>query len=110
MLISIGIATHLKMKNLQKRGDVFQFALRIPSDLKARYGKSHIRQSLRRLHTQEFRKLRQNDNLAPQAVTVTAKELAHAMGTLENFITLVMEQKFEEKIGRYVNLPILVAG
>lgn len=106
MIISFGQFMTLKTRYLQQRGSVFQFVMRVPSDLADRYGKASIRQSLETTDPKEairkvnalakkylaqFKLLQESPKLAPASVTVTAREIAEAYGTLDCFIDQVID-------------------
>ena len=108
MLIRISACMSLKTRYLTKRGEVFQFYLRIPTDLVARYGKQFIRQSLRtsdqrvavgkaealakRFHA-EFEAMRNNPQATPLEVSLSAKELAQALSEHDALIDQLLEPK-----------------
>lgn len=43
VIVKLGYALSIKTKYIQKRGNIYQFAMRIPSDLIGHYGQRHIR-------------------------------------------------------------------
>jgi hypothetical protein len=47
VLISLSAAVSIKIRYVQKRGNVFHFVMRVPSDLVERFGKDRIRESLK---------------------------------------------------------------
>ena len=46
MLIKLGAAISVMTQYIQRRGDTYQFCMRVPSHLHKHYGKDRIRQSL----------------------------------------------------------------
>lgn len=108
MIVNLGFAMSIKTKYIQKRGRIFQFVLRVPSDLVDTYGKRFIRKSLKtedpteavrsaehlaRRYNMEFSALRENSNLSPSDVFVSAAHLAKQYGSLDYFIEKVAEPK-----------------
>lgn len=94
MLIRLSQSMALEIRHLRKRGEIYQFYLRVPVDLVPRYGQEFIRQSLRtsderiavrkateltKRYRREFEILRGNPQVAPQGIGWSAKEIAQAI-------------------------------
>lgn len=108
MLIRLSPSMSLQTRYLTKRGDVYQFYLRIPSDLVSRYGKQFIRTSLRttdqkvavreadslaRRFFSEFAALRSNKGALPLEASHDAKGLARALAEDDTLIDYILEPK-----------------
>ncbi|MDO6443605.1 DUF6538 domain-containing protein [Marinobacter sp. 2_MG-2023] len=98
MIVKLGYALSIKTKHIQKRGNVYQFVMRVPSDLIEHYGLKLIRQSLRtddpkvaaksaktlaQSYNAEFAALRNNSKLAPCHVLDTGSRMAEHYSTLD---------------------------
>lgn len=105
MLIQIGAALSVMAQYIQRRGDVFQFCIRVPTHLHKSYGKQRIRQSLNtkdehkalreveklaRKYLDEFKVLTDGVKATP-ADTTLAGELLAEKYNLEMFIDHVAE-------------------
>jgi integrase len=105
MLIQIGAALSVMAQYIQRRGDVFQFCIRVPTHLHKHYGKTRIRQSLNtkdelkalreveklaRKYQAEFKVLTDGAKVTP-ADTTLAGELLAKKYSLEMFIDHVAE-------------------
>lgn len=106
MKLSLGTAVSIQTRYLQQRGSVYQFVMRVPSDLVKRYGKQFVRVSLKtsdgllaakktealaRSYLAHFKALQDNPQLTPVDVTVNARELAERSGSLTTFIEYVVD-------------------
>lgn len=105
MLIRIGAALTVMAKFIQRRGDVYQFCLRVPAPLRKHYGKTFIRQSLKtrevhhamreaeklaRKYEAEFRVLASGAKAVPADTLVAGKALAEQYD-FDTFIDHVIE-------------------
>jgi integrase len=108
MIVSLGVSVSLQTRYLQKRGSVFQFAMRVPTDLVERYGQRFIRVSLKtsdereaiqktellaKKYLAEFTSLRSNPSSAPSAAIKSAKDIALGYGTLGMYLDRIVEPK-----------------
>ncbi|MCG2580117.1 MAG: tyrosine-type recombinase/integrase [Marinobacter sp.] len=108
MIVNLGFAMSIKTKYIQKRGRIFQFVLRVPSDLVDTYGKRFIRKSLKtedptkavrsaehlaKRYNMEFSALRGSSDLSPSDVFVSANHLAKQYGSFDYFVEKVAEPK-----------------
>jgi integrase len=105
----------IKTKYIQKRGNIYQFAMRIPSDLIGHYGQRHIRlslqtddpkeaakkaESLAKNYNIEFATLREDSSQSPRHVLDTAERIAERYATLDAFVDNVAEPKRREYSGQ----------
>jgi integrase len=103
MLIRIGAALRISTQYIQRRGNTYQFRIRVPRHLISHYGKAEIRKSLgttdpataARLadieagrYQAEFKLLSEGKPITPQHVAKTALELVKSH-SLDSFIDLV---------------------
>ncbi|WP_147376799.1 DUF6538 domain-containing protein [Noviherbaspirillum saxi] len=47
MLFALSAAVSIKTRYIEKRGNVYQFVMRVPTDLAERFGRDRIRESLK---------------------------------------------------------------
>lgn len=125
MIIKLGCALSIKTKYLQKRGNIFQFAIRVPTELVAHYGLKHIRKSLRtddpteaatkaehlaRTYKAEFAALSQGTTLTPRETMDAAGRMAERYVTLDSFVDAVAEPKRQAYAGQcwetYEHAPV----
>jgi integrase len=105
MLIKIGAALTVMAQYIQRRGDTYQFCMRIPAHLHAHFGKERIRQSLNtkdahkaaregeklaRKYQAEFKVLTNGAKATPADTTLAGQALAEQYN-LETFIDYVIE-------------------
>jgi integrase len=121
MLVPISSTVTLQTRYIQQRGSVFQFVMRVPSDLIPRVGKKFVRVSLKTRDPQEaikraeplakkylsqFQALQADETLLPEHAAQTARQIAKGYGELEHFLNLVVEPKLVKHAagdeGRYV--------
>jgi len=94
MFIPLSQTMTLTVKHLTQRGNVYQFYRRVPRDLVGRYGQTFIRESLNTTNEKEairkaqvlttrtdaeFAALRNNPDVTPQSVSLSAMDLAKAL-------------------------------
>jgi integrase len=114
MYFSLSPALSIKTRYIEKRGNVYQFVMRVPSDLIKRYGKDRIRESLgttdlrqammkadslAKKYLLQFKSLQDNSQLTPVEVSRLAKELAESWGTMDQFIDFVVDPKLDKYVG-----------
>jgi integrase len=113
MFIRLGAAVSVKIQNVQIRGNVYQFALRVPQHLLAKYGKQFIRQSLStsdasvaarkaeeltRRYQAEFKVLTEGLKPTPENIEVAGRMLAERYaGDAEAFDLAVIQPAFAKK-------------
>lgn len=105
MLIKIGASLSVMAQYIQRRGDFYQFCMRVPVHLHKHYGKSRIRQSLNtkeehqamregekiaRKYQAEFRVLTDGAKAIPTDTTLAGRVLAEQYD-LDTFIDHVIE-------------------
>ncbi|WP_459412732.1 DUF6538 domain-containing protein [Marinobacter shengliensis] len=105
----------IKTKYIQKRGNIYQFVMRVPSDLKEHYGQRYIRlslktgdpkeaakkaESLAKSYNIEFAALRNDSGQPPRRVLDTATRMADRYATLDAFVDNVAEPKRREYSGQ----------
>lgn len=108
MILPLSAAVSIKTRFIEKRGNVFQFVMRVPSDLIEKFGKDRIRESLKTTDPQEairkadqlakryllqFKVLRGKEPLTPLVVSEAAAALADKWGSLDAFVDSVVEPK-----------------
>jgi integrase len=107
MFIRIGAAVSVKIQNVQLRGNVYQFALRVPQHLLDKYGKQFIRQTLSttdaavagrkaeeltRIYQAEFKVLTEGLKPTPENIAVAGRMLADQYaGNAEAFDLIVIQ-------------------
>lgn len=125
MIVKLGYALSIKTKYIQKRGNVYQFAMRVPSELVEHYGKKHIRQSLgtedpkvaahkaerlAQTYNAEFAALRGGSKLTPRQTLDAAARMAERYVTLDSFVDQVAEPKRQAHAGQcwetYEHAPV----
>ena len=115
MIVKLGCALSIKTNYLQKRGNVWQFVMRIPTELVPQYGKQSIRKSLRtedkmeairkaerlaREYMAEFAAKRQHSSLTPRETIDAASRMAERHMTLDAFLDAVAEPKRQAHAGQ----------
>jgi integrase len=105
MLIKIGASLSVMAQYIQRRGETYQFYMRIPVHLHGHYGKMRIRQSLNtkderdamregeklaRKYRAEFKALSQGVKTTPADMVLAGKALAEQYG-LDEFIDHVID-------------------
>jgi hypothetical protein len=114
MLVPISSTVTLQTHYIQQRGSVFQFVMRVPSDLIPRIGKKFVRMSLKTRDPKEaikraeplaekylsqFEALQADKTLLPEHAARTAKQIAQGYGAIEHFLNLVVEPKLIKHAG-----------
>jgi integrase len=110
MLLPVSPIVSVQTRYIQPRGSVLQFVMRVPSDLVQRYGRKFVRLSLRtsdpreaieraepllKKYQAEFDSLRRNENVTGPVLAESALETAKAWGSLDLFMSLVIDPKRE---------------
>ena len=105
MLIKLGAAISVMTQYIQRRGDTYQFCMRVPSHLHKHYGKDRIRQSLNtkdehkaireaeklaRTYQAEFKVLTDGAKATPAETALAGKALSEQYD-LDMFINHVIE-------------------
>ncbi|NMT63548.1 DUF6538 domain-containing protein [Marinobacter orientalis] len=125
MIVKLGYALSIKTKYLQKRGNIYQFVMRVPTELVTHYGKRSIRHSLKtdeltvamhkaerfaRTYKAEFVALSQGNNLTPRETMNAAARMAERYLTLDSFVDAVAEPKRQAYAGQcwetYEHAPV----
>jgi integrase len=111
MLLTLSPALSIKTRYIEKRGNVFQFVMRVPADLIKRYGKDRIRESLgttdlrqammkadslAKRHLLHFKVLQENSELTPVEISRAAAHLSERWEDFDSFISEVIEPKREK--------------
>ena len=115
MIVKLGYALSIRTKYLQKRGNVYQFVMRIPTELVTHYGRKSIRKSLKtedqmeafrkaerlaQTYKAEFAALSQNRRLTPRETLDAASRLAERYQTLDSFVDAVAEPRRQAYAGQ----------
>lgn len=125
MILKLGYALSIKTTYLQKRGKIYQFVMRIPTELVPHYGRQSIRKSLRtedqmeafrkaerlaQTYKAEFAALSLNRSLTPRETMDAASRLAERYQTLDSFVDAVAEPKRQAYAGQcletYEHAPV----
>lgn len=125
MIVNLGCALSIKTNYLQKRGNVWQFVMRIPNELVPHYGRRSIRKSLKtpdelealrkverlaRTYKAEFAALSQNRSLTPRETIEAASRMAERYQLLDSFVDAVAEPKRQAYAGQcwetYEHAPV----
>lgn len=108
MILRLGMTLQARTRHIQLRGNVYQFAMRVPVDLVKRYGHQFIRKSLKtsdqrvaireaerlaRQYSAQFDALRGNQDMTPADVMHAARALADEWVELELLVDHVLEPK-----------------
>jgi integrase len=113
MLIQIGAALSVMAQYIQRRGDVFQFCIRVPAHLHKSYGKQRIRQSLNtkdehkalreveklaRKYLAEFRVLTDGAKATPADITLAGELVAekYNLGTFIDHVAEPLRQQYAD--------------
>lgn len=125
MIVNLGCALSIKTNYLHKRGNVWQFVMRIPNELVPHYGRRSIRKSLKtsdklealrkverlaRTYKAEFAALSQNRSLTPRETIEAASRMAERYQLLDSFVDAVAEPKRQAYAGQcwetYEHAPV----
>jgi len=108
MLLPVSPIVSVRTRYLQQRGAVFQFVMRVPTDLVERLGQRFIRMSLKTSDPQEairraeplakqylaqFTSLQADQTLVPAYASKTPTEVAAQYGNVEYFIRHVVDPR-----------------
>jgi hypothetical protein len=120
MFIRLGAAVSVKIQNLQLRGNIYQFSLRVPQHLLNNYGKQFIRFSLgtsdlavatrkaeeaTRKYLSEFKVLTDGTKVTPESVATAGRMLAEQYkGDAEIFDLVVAHPALTRYVGATANL------
>ncbi len=112
MLFTVGSAIQMKVQHLILRNGIYQFYLRVPTDLIGAYGKNFIRFSLKtsnptkalklaenasRRYKSEFKVIRDGNPLTPEDIKIAGRILAEKYEmNLEHFIDLEVDPAREK--------------
>lgn len=114
MLVPVSSTVTLQTRYIQQRGSVFQFVMRVPSDLIPRIGKKFVRMSLKtrdpkeaiqraeplaKKYLSQFQALQADEALLPAHAAQTAKQIAQGYEEIEHFLNLVVEPKLAKYAG-----------
>lgn len=115
MIVKLGYALSIQTKYLQKRGNVYQFVMRIPTELVPHYGRQSIRKSLKtddqmealrkaerlaQTYKAEFATLSQNRSLTPRETMDAASRMVERYQTLDSFVDAVADPKRQAYAGQ----------